>query len=106
MTDNRCSISFESEEEMERFLLILNLGILTGLRRRAITFEEAKLYLYKPWDTEDSEENQEDHNIASVDEEMLKELERYNTSVKSIKIDKIMKETISLLKSNYSYYDN
>jgi hypothetical protein len=45
----KLQINLEQSEEIQKFLCILNLGMLDSLLERALTFEEAYAYLYRPF---------------------------------------------------------
>lgn len=42
-------ISFESKIETERFILLMNIGLMTALKNGSITIEDAENYLYSPY---------------------------------------------------------
>lgn len=48
----KLNLSIENKTEIERFLLILNLGLINALKNGLITIEEVENYLYNPYTLE------------------------------------------------------
>lgn len=42
-------ISFESNIEIERFILLMNIGLMVALKDGSVSIEEAENYLYSPY---------------------------------------------------------
>jgi endonuclease III len=94
-------INLEQSEEIQKFLCILNLGMLDSLLERALTFEEAYAYLYRPYVAQLLNENEANKAIVELFEEccMLEDIsdiapEKLNDAIKLKK-----KETLNLLKT-------
>jgi hypothetical protein len=45
-------ISLETKDDIERFILILNIGMMTAINEGAINIEEAENFLYSPYSVE------------------------------------------------------
>lgn len=46
------NISLKTKEDIERFILIENIGIMTAIKEGVISIEEAENYLYSPYSVE------------------------------------------------------
>lgn len=46
------NINIETKEEIEKFLLITNIGIVKSISNKLITIEQAENYLYSPYSVE------------------------------------------------------
>ncbi|WP_339190067.1 DUF3969 family protein [Paenibacillus sp. FSL P2-0121] len=94
-------INLEQSEEIQKFLCILNLGMLDSLLEGALTFEDAYAYLYRPYVAQLLEQNEANKAIIELFEEccMLEDIrdiapEKINDAIKLKK-----KETLDLLKT-------
>ncbi|WP_028559916.1 DUF3969 family protein [Paenibacillus pinihumi] len=94
-------IKLEQSEEIQKFLCILNLGMLDSLLEGALTFEDAYVYLYRPYVSQLLEQNEANKAIIELFEEccMLEDIrdiapEKLNDAIKLKK-----KETLDLLKT-------
>lgn len=94
-------IKLEQSEEIQKFLCILNLGMLDSLLEGALTFEDAYAYLYRPYVAQLLKQNDANKSIIELFEEccMLEDIrdiapEKLKDAIKLKK-----KETIDLLKS-------
>ncbi len=43
------NISIKSKNDIERFILIMNIGMMTAIKEGLISIEEAENYLYSPY---------------------------------------------------------
>lgn len=100
-------INLKQPEEIQKFLCILNLGMLDSLLDGALTLEDAYIYLYRPYVAQFLKENKANKAIVELFEEccMLED-------IRDIAPDKLMevitmkkKETLELLKSLSSIAD-
>lgn len=94
-------IELENSEEIQKFLCILNLGMLDSLLEGALSFEDAYAYLYRPYVAQLLKENEANKTIVELFEEccMLEDIrdiapEKLKDAIKLKK-----KETLDLLKS-------
>ncbi|MNW46864.1 hypothetical protein D3C74_241780 [compost metagenome] len=94
-------IKLEQSEEIQKFLCILNLGMLDSLLEGALTFEDAYAYLYRPYVAQLLEQNEANKAIIELFEEccMLEDIrdiapEKLNDAIKLKK-----KETLDLLQT-------
>ena len=46
------NISIKNKDDIERFILILNVGMMTAIKEGVISIEEAENYLYSPYSVE------------------------------------------------------
>ena len=47
--EEELKISFESKSEIERFILIINIGFMGALREGLVTIDEIENYIYSPY---------------------------------------------------------
>ncbi|WP_270170242.1 DUF3969 family protein [Paenibacillus sp. SYP-B4298] len=94
-------IELKHSDEIQKFLCILNLGMLDSLLEGALTFEEAYVYLYRPYVTQLLKQNNANKAMIELFEEccMLEDIrdiapEKLQDAIKLKK-----KETLDLLKS-------
>ncbi|WP_405079946.1 DUF3969 family protein [Paenibacillus chitinolyticus] len=94
-------IELKHSDEIQRFLCILNLGMLDSLLEGALTFEDAYAYLYRPYVAQLLEQNNANKETIELFEEccMLEDIrdiapEKLQNALKLRK-----KETLDLLKS-------
>jgi len=102
------SFKFSTEEELERFMLILNLGIFTGLKNKAITIDEAQFYLYNPVEGENCKKSiaksasinpkWEGYGLANI-KDLVPQKMRFI-------LDRLMNQTLRLLKVDEGTYRN
>lgn len=90
----------DGKSEIERFILILNMGIINSLEKDLITFEEAENYFYSPYTADKLEELGVDKKIidliyhgCELDDVNILVPEKLNDSLKDVK-----NKTIKLLK--------
>ncbi|WP_341278982.1 DUF3969 family protein [Paenibacillus sp. FSL H8-0537] len=97
----KLKIELEHSEEIQKFLCILNLGMLNSLIEGALTFEDAYAYLYRPYVAELLKQNDANKTITELFEEccMLEDIRDVAPGKlkEAIKLKK--KETLDLLKS-------
>mgnify|MGYP000949835146 CR=1 FL=1 len=48
----KVNISLKTKDDIERFILIANIGIMTAIKEGVISIEEAENYLYSPYSVE------------------------------------------------------
>ncbi|GIP09501.1 DUF3969 family protein [Paenibacillus macerans] len=94
-------IQLKHSDEIQKFLCILNLGMLDSLLEGALTFEDAYAYLYRPYVAQLLKQNDANKEIIEMFEEccMLEDIrdiapEKLKDALKVKK-----KETLDLLKS-------
>ncbi|MGG4444092.1 DUF3969 family protein [Brevibacillus fortis] len=94
-------IELKHSDEIQKFLCILNLGMLDSLLEGALTFEDAYAYLYRPYVAQLLKQNNANKAIIDLFEEccMLEDIrdiapEKLQDAIKLKK-----KETLDLLKS-------
>ncbi len=94
-------IELKHSDEIQKFLCILNLGMLDSLLEGALTFEDAYAYLYRPYVAQLLKQNNANRKIIELFEEccMLEDIrdiapEKLQDALKLKK-----KETLDLLKS-------
>jgi len=94
-------IELKHSDEIQKFLCILNLGMLDSLFEGALTFEDAYAYLYRPYVAQLLKQNNANKAIIELFEEccMLEDIrdiapEKLQDAIKLKK-----KETLDLLKS-------
>lgn len=94
-------IELKNAEEIQKFLCVLNLGMLDSLLEGTLTFEDAYSYLYRPYVAQLLKENKANKEIVELFEEccMLEDVrdiapQKLNDAIKLKK-----KETLDLLKS-------
>lgn len=94
-------INLEQSEEIQKFLCILNLGMLDSLLEGALTFEEAYAYLYRPYVAQLLNENEANKAIVELFEEccMLEDIRDIAPEKLKAAITLKKLETISFLKS-------
>lgn len=93
-------IELKHSDEIQKFLCILNLGMLDSLLEGALTFEDAYAYLYRPYVAQLLKQNNANKAIIELFEEccMLEDIrdiapEKLQDAIKLKK-----KETLDLLK--------
>lgn len=62
-------IELENSEEIQKFLCILNLGMLDSLLEGALSFEDAYAYLYRPYVAQLLKEIEANKTIVELFEE-------------------------------------
>lgn len=94
-------IELEHPDEIQKFLCILNVGMLDALLNEALTLEDAYAYLYRPYVAQLLEQNNANKEIVEMFEEccMLEDIrdivpEKLQDTLKLKK-----RETLNLLKS-------
>lgn len=94
-------IELKHSDEIQKFLCILNLGMLDSLLEGALTFEDAYAYLYRPYVAQLLKQNNANKEIIELFEEccMLEDIrdiapEKLQDALKLKK-----KETLYLLQS-------
>lgn len=94
-------INLVQSEEIQKFLCILNLGMLDSLLEGALTFEEAYAYLYRPYVAQLLNENEANMEIVELFEEccMLEDIRDIAPEKLKGAITLKKLETISFLKS-------
>lgn len=87
--------------EIQKFLCILNLGMLDSLLEGAVRFEEAYAYLYRPYICQLLTDNEADKAIIELFEEccMLEDIRDIAPDKLKDAIIQKKKETLDLLKS-------
>lgn len=50
-------ISFESKSEIERFILLMNIGFMVALKEGIVSIEEIENYIYNPYSVEKLEKH-------------------------------------------------
>ncbi|WPP39869.1 DUF3969 family protein [Paenibacillus hunanensis] len=93
-------IELKDSNEIQKFLCILNVGMLDSLLNNALTFEEAYIYLYRPYVAQLLKQYHANNEIVELFEKccMLEDIkdiapEKLNAAIKLRK-----KETLDLLK--------
>ena len=46
------NISIKTKDDIERFILIVNIGVMTAIKEGVISIEEAENYMYSPYSIE------------------------------------------------------
>ncbi|AZS14403.1 DUF3969 family protein [Paenibacillus lutimineralis] len=94
-------IALENSEEIQKFLCILNLGMLESLLEGALSFEDAYTYLYRPYVAQLLEENEANKEIVKLFEEccMLEDIRDIAPDKLKNAIELKKKETLDLLQS-------
>lgn len=94
-------INLEQSEEIQKFLCILNLGMLDSLLEGAVTFEDAYNYLYRPYVAQLLNEKEANKAIVELFEECCMLEDIHDIAPEKLKDSIILKkkETIALLKS-------
>lgn len=62
-------IELANTEEIQRFLCVLNLGVLDSLLEGLLTFEDSYAYLYRPYVAQLLKENEANKEIVKLFEE-------------------------------------
>ncbi|MGG4143835.1 DUF3969 family protein [Paenibacillus algorifonticola] len=97
----KLKIELEHSEEIQKFLCILNLGLLNSLLEGALTFEDAYAYLYRPYVAELLKQNDGNKEIIELFEEccMLEDIRDIAPEKLQDAIRLKQKETLDALKS-------
>ncbi|MBP2115935.1 DUF3969 family protein [Paenibacillus silagei] len=94
-------IELKHSEEIQKFLCVLNLGMLDSVLEGALTIEDAYTYLYRPYVAQLLEQNNANKKIIELFEEccMLEDIQ----DIAPEKLQDVLKlkrlETLDLLKS-------
>jgi len=94
-------IELKHSDEIQRFLCILNLGMLDSLLEGALTFEDAYAYLYRPYVAQLLEKNNANKEIIELFEEccMLEDIRDIAPEKLQDELKQKKQETLDLLKS-------
>lgn len=94
-------IELKHSDEIQKFLCILNLGMLDSLLEGALTFEDAYAYLYRPYVAQLLKQNNANKVIIDLFEEccMLEDIQDIAPEKLQDAIKLKKKETLDLLKS-------
>lgn len=97
----KLQIELKHSEEIQKFLCVLNLGMLDSLLEGALTFDEAYAYLYRPYVAQLLKENEANKAVIELFEEccMLEDIRDIAPDKLEDAIKLKRKETIDLLKS-------
>ncbi|MBG9941876.1 DUF3969 family protein [Brevibacillus formosus] len=87
--------------EIQKFLCVLNIGMLDSLLEGAVTFEEAYAYLYRPYVAQLLTDNEANKEMIELFEEccMLEDIKDIAPNKLKEAIIQKKKETLDLLKS-------
>ncbi|WP_340025688.1 DUF3969 family protein [Paenibacillus sp. FSL K6-1096] len=94
-------IDLEHPDEIQKFLCILNIGMLDALLNGALTLEDAYAYLYRPYVAQLLQQNNANKDLVELFEECCM-LEDIRDIVPEKLQDTLMlkkRETLNLLKS-------
>ncbi|OIB04964.1 hypothetical protein AK95_15255 [Paenibacillus sp. LC231] len=94
-------IELKHSDEIQKFLCILNLGMLDSLLEGALTFEDAYAYLYRPYVAQLLKQNNANKEIIELFEEccMLEDIRDIAPEKLQDALNLKKKETLDLLKS-------
>ncbi|MBT2765492.1 DUF3969 family protein [Paenibacillus sp. ISL-20] len=94
-------IELKHSDEIQKFLCILNLGMLDSLLEGALTFEDAYAYLYRPYVAQLLKQNNANKEIIELFEEccMLEDIRDIAPKKLQDALKLKKKETLDLLKS-------
>ncbi|MEK3903620.1 MULTISPECIES: DUF3969 family protein [unclassified Paenibacillus] len=95
------NIELNQSEEIQKFLCILNLGMLDSLMEGVLTFEEAHTYLYRPYIAQLLKQNSANQSIIELFEEccMLEDISDIAPEKLTETFQQKKKETLYVLKS-------
>lgn len=94
-------IVLKDSNEAQKFLYILNVGMLDSLLKGAITFDEAYAYLYRPYVAQFLRRNNANKEIIELFEEccMLEDIKNIAPEKLQSALELKRKETMDLLQS-------